>query len=206
MYSLIYNNNVDNTDAIKFRNEYMELNDKLDDNSNQTYLNISISEKNTVKYLTEEEAVNLITKGTGIIYFGYPSCFLCRSLVPTLTDVALNYKETIYYVNIEDIRAEFAIEDGKLNKIKDGSKGYYEIITALDEVLNDFNLDDGNSKIFETGEKIILAPMIVAFKDGMITYYHIGTISSQLSSLEGLTKEQKTELENLIKKIINSKN
>ena len=44
------------SDALKFKNEYEELNGKVNDN-NDTYPTVTISENNTIKYVTDTEAV-----------------------------------------------------------------------------------------------------------------------------------------------------
>ncbi len=201
----VLNNKKDtNDDALKFRSEYMELNDKVD-SGNNAYLNTVISEDNTVKYLRASAAASMLKDKSGVLYLGYASCPLCRSLVPTLTKIAKDLKETIYYVDLAEIRADFVIENNTLVKIKDGSEGYYELVKALDSVLNDFVLDDGYGNLYNTGEKRIFAPSLVAFKNGEITYYHIGTVSTQTSGYTELSKDEEKELENIIKDVINSK-
>ena len=56
--------------------------------------------KYCLEYLTEKEAVKLLEKGTGIIYFGFSGCPWCRNLVPILTDLAEELEEPVYYLDI----------------------------------------------------------------------------------------------------------
>ena len=203
-YSVIKNNEKD-TDAIKFRNEYSELNGKVNENNGKNYVNVSISDSNTIKYITEEKAIELLEEGTGVIYFGFSTCPWCRSLVSTLTSVAENKNESIYYLDILDIRSAFELNEGKLNKIKDGSKGYYKILELLDEQLEDFYLIDDAGNKFDTEEKRLYAPTIVAFNKGNITSIHVGTVESQENGYDELTSDQITELESIIEKLIASK-
>ena len=72
------------TDAFRFQNEYESLNGQEIDNTNRTYLNVTINKNNPVKYASYEEVMNILESGTGIIYFGYPECPWCRTIVPVL--------------------------------------------------------------------------------------------------------------------------
>lgn len=204
IYSIINKNNKE-SDAIKFRNEYMELNDKTS-SYGIANVNVSIIEDNTVKYLTEEEAVELLEEGTGIIYFGFSECPWCRNLVPILTDLAGEKEETIYYLNILDIRSTFKVEDGKLSKTRDGSKAYYKILDLLDEQLEDFYLTDEEGEKYDTEEKRLYAPTLVAVKDGKVKKIHVGTVDSQKSPYDELTDKQIKEMKKIITNLINSKN
>ena len=51
VYSVITNKKLDNNDALKFRNEYMELNDKINEYNGKAYVEVSLSDTNTIKYL-----------------------------------------------------------------------------------------------------------------------------------------------------------
>lgn len=205
VYTVINNKNKEASDAVRFRNEYMELNDKVSA-SGIANVNVAISESNTVKYLTEKEVVELLEDGTGIIYFGFSECPWCRNLVPILTDLAEEKNETIYYLNILDIRSTFEIKDGKINKIKDGSKYYYEILELLEDELEDFYLTDEAGNKYDTEEKRLYAPTLVSVQDGEIKGLHVGTVDSQESPYEALTAKQVEELEKIITKLITSKN
>lgn len=194
------------TDAIKFRNEYIELNDKINENNGKNYVNVKISEDNTVKYVTEEKAVELLESGTGVIYFGFSTCPWCRSLISTLTSVAESKNETIYYLDVLNIRSTYEVKDGKLNKLKEGTKGYYKILNLLDKELEEFYLTDEDGNKYDTLEKRLYAPTLVAVKNGKVTKLHVGTVESQENGYDKLTDNQLEELESIIKDLINSKN
>ena len=204
-YAVINNNKKNDTDAIKFRNEYTELNGKTNEANGKNYVNVVISDTNTVKYINEKKAVELLEKGTGIIYFGFSTCPWCRSLVSTLTKIAEAKNETVYYLDVLDIRSAFEINEGKLNKIKDGTKGYYEILDLLKEELEDFYLIDEAGNKFDTQEKRLYAPTLVAVNKGKVTGIHVGTIDSQESGYDELTESQLKELEGIVEKLIVSK-
>jgi len=206
VYSVITNKNEVNSDAVKFMNEYTELNGKINEYNGATYVNVELPESNTFKYATEEKAIELLKEKSGVIYFGFSTCPWCRSLVSTLGRVAKEENETIYYLDILNIRSSFEVKDGKLNKLKEGSKGYYELLELLDEELESFVLEDEEANKFDTGEKRLYAPTLVAFNQGKITSVHVGTVESQISGYDELTDDQIKELEDIILALINSKN
>lgn len=199
-------NELEVSDASKFRAEYMELNDKINESLDLAYPNISISENNTVKYLSAQEAIQLLEDGSGIIYFGFSNCPWCRSLVPILTEVAEEKNETIYYLDISKIRSSFKLNDGKVTKTSDGSQEYYKILELLDENLEEFYLKDEEGNTFDTLEKRLYAPTLVAVSKGVVTDFHVGTVDSQESGYDKLNDSQKEELTYIIKNLINSKN
>lgn len=204
VYAVINDNDKD-TDAITFRNEYSELNGKINESNGKEYVNVTISDSNTVKYVTEKKAAELLESGTGIIYFGFSTCPWCRSLVSTLTKIAEEKNETVYYLDVQNIRSAFELNEGKLDKIKEGTSGYYKLLELLDEELEEFYLEDESGNRFDTSEKRLYAPTLVAFSNGKITDIHVGTVDSQESGYDTLTESQITELEKRVTKLINSK-
>lgn len=204
-YSVISSNKKKNTDALRFHNEYSELNGKINELNGRNYVNVSLSDTNTVKYVTEKKAADLLEKGTGIIYFGFSTCPWCRSLVSTLTRVAEEKNETIYYLDIQDIRSAFELQEGKINKIKDGTKEYYRLLDLLDKELEEFYLEDEAGNRFDTEEKRLYAPTVVAFNKGKITSIHVGTVDSQENGYDELNDNQKEKLEKIIIELIKSK-
>ena len=206
IYSFVFKDSNKNTDAIKFKNEYTELNGKVNEFNNQEYVNVSLTDDNMFKYVTEDDAIKLLEKGTGVIYFGFPGCPWCRSLLNPLAKVAKEKNETIYYLNILDLRSSFKVVDGKLTKTKDGSDSYYKLLELLDDELEQFYVEDKDGKKYDTNEKRLYAPTLVAVKDGQITSIHVGTLDSQLSGYDKLSDSQLKELESIISKLIASKN
>ena len=206
IYSVINKEDVEMTDAIKFKNEYSELNGKVNEANGKNYVNVSIKDDNTVKYVSEEEAVKLLETGSGIIYFGFSKCPWCRSLVTTLTETAKELNETIYYLDVLNIRSAFSLTDGKLEKIKNGSDSYYDILKLLDNQLEPYYLTDEAGNQFDTLEKRLYAPTLVAVKDGVVTGIHVGTVDSQVSGYDELNSDQVSEIKKKIKTLIDSKN
>ena len=206
IYSVMNNNHINKSDANKFRTEYMELNDKINETTGETYPLVNISADNTVKYISTKEAVKMLKEKTGLIYFGYKTCPWCRSLVSTLTEVATEKDEKLYYVDIEDIRSSFTITDGKLSKNKNGTNDYYDILKYLDKYLDNYYLEDENGNKFDTNEKRLYAPTVVAVNRGNIIGIHVGTVTSQKSGYDKLNEEQIKELRKSIEDLINKKN
>ncbi len=203
VYTIIKNNA---TDAMKFKKEYMRLNNIVNESNGKTYPYVEIDDDNTIKYLKEDEVVELLERGTGVIYFGYNTCPWCRSLVTTLTSVGKKKNETIYYLNIENIRSVYKVLDGELIRSKDGSEGYNKIIELLSDILEDYYVTDEDGISYNTNEKRLYAPTVVAVKDGNITSIHVGTVESQNSGYDELNEMQKDVLEDIISDLINSKN
>ena len=193
------------TDAQKFRREYLNLNGKTNNNGDK-YPEVTISIDNTVIYATEEKIIELLENGTGVIYFGFDSCPWCRTLISPLLKIAKEMEEPIYYLDIKDIKSVFEIKDGELINTKKGTKGYYKILELLDDYLDEYYLTDDDFNDYDTYEKRLYAPTLVAVKNGLITKTHVGTVDSQENGYDKLSQDQLNELENIIKDLINSKN
>ena len=188
IYFINKDKDINNSDALNFRNEYMNYNDK-------DYSNVYISEQNTIKYKTEEEIIDILKKGKGIIYFGYPTNDACRSIVSIISELGNELKTDIYYLNIENMESIFKVEDKSVIKIKDGSENYYKIVNLLSDYLEDYYIDGYN-----TFEKRIVVPTVVAVNNGKITGVYTYKEDNDINNeeLENIRKE--------IKKIINNNN
>lgn len=181
------------TDALKFKREYEEYNDKNYDNG-KPYFNISLSNKNLFKYIKEEDAVKFLKEGTGVIYFGFPQCPWCRSLVPYLEEIGKEYGvEQIYYLNIKEIRDSYKVDNKKAVVDKKGTDSYYEILNLLDKYLTEFKITDEKGKAYDTGVKRLYAPTTVVVKDGKIVGFNQGTVDSQ-EKFVALTDDEIKEL------------
>ncbi len=188
---------VKESDAIKFKKEYEALNNEKIENGYK-YPNLDIKENNPFVYASEKEVINTLKNGTGLIYFGFPSCFSCRNAVNVLQYVNAN---KILYLDITDIRDNYKVVDGVLTKTKKGTKEYYEMLELLNLILKDYEVD-GN----KTNEKRIFVPLVVGVKDGEIVGYQDGIIELSLDRLpyDLLTNEEQNKLK-LIYDEINAK-
>ena len=157
------------TDAMKFKEEYESVNNKVNEHTKKENRELNIPKNNPIVYATAEDIVKRIdNKETFIVYFGFAECPWCRSVIEQLLKVAEEKKvEKIYYVdvlNIRDVR-EIA-EDGTITTTTEGSKGYMDLLTRLDSVLADYTLTDENEEEVSAEEKRIYAPNVVAISRG----------------------------------------
>lgn len=180
-------------DADRFKSEYEALNGK-DNGYGGTYLNISIPVENKIEYVDSTRVKQVLSNGTGIIYFGFPECPWCRNIIPTLLDVANEYDTDILYLNNKAERDTIKLDDeGKVVIEKEGSKDYYEILGLLGEKASVYSgLND------ETIKRIYF-PTVVFVKDGEIVAFHEGTVDSQEDASVYLDAAQQKELKATLK-------
>lgn len=197
--------NIEETDAIKFKEEYEKLNGTIREKDGKTIRSIDITKDNPFKYKTDDEIVQSINnKETFIVYFGFNDCPWCRSVVPTLIEVAKDLKiDDIYYVDVKEIRDEIQLdsENKAVTKTK-GSDGYYKLIEALDNVLDDYELKSDDGEKIKTGEKRIYAPNIVAVVDGKALKLTSGISSKQTDAYMELSDDIKEDMYDNIKKVL----
>lgn len=175
------------SDSEKFKEEYEHINGEVI--NGKKVLSIEIDKENGVKYVSFSELMDVLENGTGIIYFGFPECPWCRNAVPVLIDAAKQMElENIYYFNAHDIRDEKELKDEEIITTKEGTKEYYELVDALDDVLTPYEgLEDENIKR-------LYFPTTVFVMGGKIVGSHIGTVDSVENPYKKLTKKEETEL------------
>ena len=192
------------TDAEKFKEEIESLNGTKS-TSGQTIRNIKIDKDNPFIYKEAGDIVKAMdNKETFIVYFGFPSCPWCRSVLPTLVSVAKDYSvDKIYYVNIKDIRDTKELDkDGKVTTSKEGTKDYNKLIEKLDSVLSDYTLTDEKGKEVKTDEKRIYAPNIVVVVKGKAKKMTTGISEKQDDAYMELTDKMKDEMYKSIEEVI----
>ncbi len=180
-------------DELKFKEEYEAINGQPTETEGVNYSILDIPTDNKIVYVDEEEVLEILNEGTGIIYFGFPECPWCRSLLPTFIDtVKKSDIDKIYYANILESRDVKSLdENDKVITEKEGTETYFKIIEKLDKHL-------GNYTAINSDEKRLYFPSIAYVKDGEVTGFQIGTVDSQTDPYEELNKEQVTELEEMI--------
>lgn len=195
---------VTNSDAIIFKNEYESLNNVVREKDGKTIKELAISSNNPVDIVTEEETINLLENGTGLIYMGFPDCPWCRSMLPVLLQTLDNVGiDRLYYLNISSIRDTLVINDkNKVEMTESGTTAYYKMLEIMDDFLEPYYLTNDSGKKVDTKEKRILAPTVVAVKNGEIVGIHTGTVESQTDAYEDLTSEQQEELSNIFVELI----
>lgn len=185
-------------DEKKFKKEYEDL------NSNKDIVQVSIEEDNGIIYASYDKIHEILTKGTGVIYFGFPECPWCRNAIPMLIQAASNQGlDDIYYFNALDIRDKKSLDDdGNIITEKEGTEEYYELIDILGDYLGAY------SGLNDESIKRLYFPTVVFVKDGKILGSHIGTVASQTNPKIPLDEKQKEELVNIymgyISKIVNN--
>lgn len=179
------------SDSVKFKNEYEKVNGKTNE-SDKTYPEVNISEKNEIKYSDYNEVINVITSGTGVIYLGYETCPWCRNSVPLLLQAAENTNlDKIYYINIKNDRDVKILENGDVKTEKEGTEGYNNLLKALGETASIYNgLNDDSIKR-------IYAPTVIFVKNGVVQSLHVSTVDSQTDPYIPMTSLQRQELYNI---------
>ena len=189
-------------DAIKFKEEYEKLNGEINTNNSKKYPEVKISDDNVIKYSSYEEILEILKTGSGVIYFGFPECPWCRSLVPVLMSAATETEiDVIYYLNIKEDR-NLLILDGnkKIKTQKEGSKDYFKLVDALSEILDDYVLTTNDGEEVNTNTKRIYLPLVVFVKEGKIIDYHVDTVATQEDPYKALSDR---EVEELLMELIN---
>lgn len=182
-------------DEKKFKTEYESLNGTVNEKTQKKIMSITIPEENKIVYISAEEVIQKLQKGTSIIYFGFPECPWCRNLVPTLLKQNEEYNMPIYYYNASEIRdVKHLDEEGNIVTDKEGTKEYQEIVELLKDYLGEYEgLNDSSIKR-------LYFPTVVFIKEGKVIGIHIGTVSSQKDPYQEMTKNQQKELANTLEK------
>ena len=200
------------TDAVRFKEEYEELNGSRND-SGKVIRVVSIPEENPIIYATAEDIVKMMDNGLSFyVYFGFAKCPWCRSMIEQMFKAAEAHGvKQIYYVDVLDIRDTKEVsEDGEVVTSKDGDEYYMQLIDRIGNVLSDYTLTDADGNEVSANEKRIYAPNIVVFENGEATQLTEGTADgledpySELS--EDMIKNSYEKLECVFKCLENDSN
>jgi len=178
------------TDAEKFKQEYESINNKTI--NNHKVRKVTISKDNPIEYKEAKDIVEMIdNKETFIVYFGFNDCPWCRSMIETMLKVMNDYNiDNIYYVDIKDIRDEKELDkDGNIKTTKEGTKDYYELLNRLDNLLEEYKVDD-----VSMNEKRIYAPNVVAITRGTPLKMTTGLSDDQKDPYGKITKDMKNTM------------
>lgn len=188
------NNDEVTTDAKKFKEEYESVNGQ-EVKSNTTARELTISDDNPFVYATAEEIVEMIdNEETFAVYFGFSTCPWCRSMVEVMIEVAEDIGlDTIYYVDVKDIRNVLEVVDGEVTTKTEGSDGYMDLLDRLDAVLADYTLTDEDDEEVDTHMKRIYAPNVVSVINGKSEKMTTGTSEKLENPYDELTDEIKKE-------------
>lgn len=195
---------ITNKDAIKFKEEYENLNGKTNENSKKKYRTVKIDSKNKIVYSSAKEVLKMMEeKKSFVVYFGFDSCPWCRSVVENASKISKELDEDIYYVDVKEIRDVYELDDeNKPELTKEGDKNYLKLIKKLDSVLKEYTLTTDDDNEVKVGEKRIYAPNIVSIIDGSAKELTTGLSDKQTDGYMNLTDEMKQESYKKIKKIV----
>lgn len=133
-YFFLLNKEEVTPDNVKFAKEYTK-----------------ISEDNLFKYKTLEEVNKILTKGTGVVYLGFPECPWCQEYVKYIDEVSKSVGlDKVYYSNILDDR-------------KNDTEEYKETVKILSDYLS--NDDEGNKRVYVPSVIVVSSGKIVMFDD-----------------------------------------
>lgn len=144
----------------------------------------SIDRENPFEYATIDEVLQILTEGTGIIFFSNSDCEWCVESTKILNQ-ALKYKNVgkVYYYNPKKIREA-------------NTKKYQELLKILEEYL------ERN----EQEEPYLYLPDVYFVKEGKIIGHNNDTATMSGTVDEALTKEVKKELKEKYLELISEYN
>ena len=191
-----------NSDAYKFKKEYESINNKDNGHGNK-HRELSIPDDNPFVYATCKDIVEKINNNeTFVVYFGFKECPWCRSVLNELINVAKDKEiDTIYYVDVKDIRDVKEYVDGEIKTTKIGDKYYIELISLLDKVLDEYTINTDEGEI-STGEKRIYAPNVIAIGNGVPIQMETGISDELKDPYSKLTKRIKKYAYNKFKCVL----
>lgn len=198
-------NNKVTASSKKFKEEYESINNKIYKKSGKKNRTLSIPASNPMEYITAEELAKKIdNKETFIVYFGFAECPWCRSVIETVIETAKeNNLKKIYYVDVQNIRGAYTLDHDNNPVIETkGSKGYYELLTRLDNVLEDYTLTTSSNETIKVNEKRIYAPNMVAVVKGEAKTLESCISDKQEDPYMELTEEIKTDIKKSFQKVI----
>ena len=194
------NNEILVSDSDKFEKEFESLNDVLVA-EDRTYLSININNPNPIKYIDGKSLIEKIdNKETFLVYFGYAKCPWCRTVIENMLSQAKEYNiENIYYLNIEDIRDEYILnENNELFLNKEATEEYKVLLEKLDALLDVYQpLEYLNAKgetiVVPINEKRIYGPTLMFIKEGIPTLKTTGIPENINDPYQYLSDEMREE-------------
>jgi len=144
------------TDAQRFVEEHERFNNTLRDNG-EPHLNITIPADNTVVYVTFDELMELMNYGTGVFFFGIPSCPSCRPIFPGFLQIAIDMGIPLHYYYY--MREDREAHNERYVALLDRLRSYLPV--------NDRDQTPGEPG-FDPEMKRISVPHIFVVRDGVI--------------------------------------
>ncbi len=135
--------------------------------------------------ISMDEALAYFEDGkSGILFFGFESCPWCQEAKPILKDVADETGQTVYYVKVRD-------EDSNLLYTEEQR----ELLTNyIGEYMSEN--EDQENKLW------LYVPLVVSVKNGVAIDGHVSTIDGHDATEREMTDDEKAELKEIYKKIL----
>ncbi len=149
----LFQTTVYTTDTLSFKAEYEALNAEK--------IPMIVPETLNIHTLTFSELQKLLEEGSGVLYFGFPSCPWCRTLLPHLFTAMEKYQlSELYYFNPKDIRDQKTLnEAGDLVIEKETSPEYAYLLEKFHDLLPEYE------GLNNPEEKRLYVPFLVVLKD-----------------------------------------
>ena len=193
------------SDAQKFKQEFESYNGaNYSGGYDGELIEVTIPEDNPFIYKTSKEIVNIMHNEDCFILFGYATEPLMRNSIEVLIEALKERGITkVYYVDIEDIRDEYAVS-WPPEKTKDGSDAYYDILAFFSDNLERYYVLDEAGNRYDTGVNRLYSPTFAAIKDNDVIAMHEKTVDTQEDVYRELTDEEKATLKEYYLEVIDS--
>lgn len=119
-----------------------------------------------VEKLTEDEVVEMLEDGTGLVMFGFPTWPWCQSLMPVLNEKANEHNVEVGYFDIQELNT-------------DKTDTYDLLFDEITEYLESIDYD------MSTYDKFYV-PTTVTFEDGVVTDFNLGTVEGHGMGSDGI--------------------
>ena len=160
----------------------------------QAYLDVQIPEDNLFEPINEEDALQLLESGTGVLIFEFPECPWCRNMMPVVNEAAIEMAlSKLYTFNIREERDQIILGDDGLVVVNEGTEFYRKVLEILGE---NASIYDG---LNDASIRRIYAPTVFVIENGTVISSHVSTVDSQTDPLTPLTDAQHQELLDIYK-------
>ena len=195
------------SDADRFEKEYEDINNTIIDD--RTYLSVNIPNPNPIKYIDTKGIIEKMdSKETFIIYFGFAKCPWCRVMLENMINQAKEYNvENIYYLNIEDMRGSYKLNDNnELVVEKENTDDYKVLLSLFNDVLDIYESlkytdANGNEIVVPINEKRIYAPTVLLVKEGVPNTKVTGIPTGMTDPYQAMSDDMIAESKDIFKKL-----
>ena len=176
------------------KNAFEALNGQTAANG-QPYMEVHVSEDSLFVPINEEDALQLLESGTGVLIFEFPECPWYRNMMPVVDQAAKEMAlSKLYTFNIREERNQITLgDDGALVVANEGTEFYRKVLDLLGESASVY---DG---LNDESIRRIYAPTVFVIENGEVISSHISTVDSQSDPLTPLTEAQHQELLDIYK-------